>query len=285
MDYEAEYNARAAIPDHPALFEAWVQRSAAVRAKCAECLDIRYGEGDREVLDFFPAMTPDAPIAVYLHGGYWQWNDKSGFTFLAESLVRAGFSTALVNYPLAPSATVPAIVESVRDALAFLWKGADRRLRGARDRLYVIGHSAGAHLAVTAMATDWPARDPALPRDLMKGVLAVSGVYDLRPLVQTSMNDALGLDETGARAASPLFMEPKSAGPLMLAVGGLESGEFHRQSRDLGRAWAEKGVRVAELNLANRNHLTVLEDLAAPDGPLLRTLETMAEMPESAVRR
>ncbi|MFA7430257.1 MAG: alpha/beta hydrolase [Rhodospirillaceae bacterium] len=284
MDNEAHYNARAAIPDHPAIYADWAARSQAVRAKCTDCLDIAYGPGKREVLDFFPAMTPDAPLALYLHGGYWQWNDKAGFSFLAESLVRAGFSTAIANYPLAREATIPDMVEAARRAVACLWHGAERRLRGNPDRLYVIGHSAGAHLAASLVATDWPAWDAALPPDVIKGTLAMSGIYDLRPLVPTTMNEALGLTEDSARAVSPLFAEPRSKAPLVLAVGGLESGEFHRQTRTLADAWAAKGVQVATMTQTRHNHLSILEDLADPHGPLLNVLTDLAGRPVSATR-
>ncbi|KJS36975.1 MAG: hypothetical protein VR70_13305 [Rhodospirillaceae bacterium BRH_c57] len=284
MDHEAEYNARATIPDHPAIFEDWARRSQAVRDKCTDCLDISYGPGPRETLDFFPAMTPDAPLAVYLHGGYWQWNDKSGFSFLAESLVRAGFSTAIVNYPLAPDATVPDMVEALRRAIACLWRGAERRLRGDPGRIHLIGHSAGAHLAASLLTTDWPRWEGGLPADIIKGTLAISGIYDLRPLVPTTMNEALGLDDDSAAAVSPLFAEPRSKAPLVLAVGGFESAEFHRQTAELANAWAAKGVQVATMSQTRHNHLTILEDLADPHGPLLKVLTDMAGTPVSATR-
>lgn len=284
MDHEAEYNARAAIPEHPAIFADWAERSAAVRAKCADCLDLSYGNGARERMDFFPAMTPDAPMVLYLHGGYWQWNDKSGFSFLAESLVREGFSTAIANYPLAPDSTIPDMIEAARHAVACLWRAAGQRLRGNRDRIYVIGHSAGAHLAASLMATDWTAWDDGLPPDIIKGTLAISGIYDLRPLVPTTMNQALGLSEDSAQAVSPLFAEPHATGPLVLAVGGLESAEFHRQTATLADAWTAKGVQVATMTQMRHNHLTVLEDLADPAGPLLKVVTDMAGTPVSAAR-
>lgn len=276
MDHEAQYNVRAAIPDHPAIFAAWAERSAAARAKCADCLDLRYGDGPRETLDFFPAMTPNAPIAVYLHGGYWQSLDKSTFSFLGEALVHAGFSAAIVNTPQAPQATLPAIVEAAREALCCIHKAAGHRLRGNGGRLYVIGHSAGAHLAACLLATDWPARDPVLPADLIKGALGISGVYDLRPLVPTSINRALGLDDDSARAISPLFARPHTAGPLVLAVGGLESAEFHRQTNDFAKAWAGQGVQVATMDQTRHDHLSILDDLADPHGPLIDVLCDLA---------
>ncbi|MGC2857285.1 alpha/beta hydrolase [Novispirillum sp. DQ9] len=284
MDHEAEYNARAAIPEHPAIFDDWAGRSAAARAKCADCLDVRYGDGPRETLDFFPAMTPDAPIVLYLHGGYWQSLDKSMFSFLGEALVHAGLSAAIVNTPQCPDARLPDIVAAARRAAGRVWTAAGQRLRGDRDRLFVAGHSAGAHLAASLFATDWPAFDPALPADLLKGGLGISGVYDLRPLVPTSINKALGLDEATARALSPMFAEPRTAGPLVLAVGGLESAEFHRQTNDFATAWAAKGVQVATMDQTRRNHLTILEDLADPHGPLIEVLTELASGRVSAAR-
>lgn len=276
---ETQYNARAAIPDHPGIFADWATRSAAARAKCADCLNLRYGDGARETLDFFPAMTPDAPIAVYFHCGYWQSLDKDTFSFVAEALVHAGFAAAIVNTPQAPATALPAIVEAARAALACIWRAAGTRLRGSRERLFVIGHSAGAHLAACLLATDWPARDPALPAQPIAGALGISGVYDLRPLVPTSINQALGLDDEAAQALSPIFLPPRTAGPLVLAVGGLESLEFHRQTDDFAKAWAARGVQVATMDQTRHNHLTILEDLAAPQGPLIEVLCDLAGPP------
>lgn len=283
MDHEAEYNARAAIPEHPAIFADWAERSAAVRRRDRVDLDLAYGDGGRETLDLYRSQAPDAPLVVYVHGGYWQWNDKSGYGFLAPPLLREGVAVAMVNYPLCPATPLGTIAASLRKALAWLWHGA-HQLRFDRERMIVVGHSAGAHLAACAMTTDWPRLDgpgdgPAPPADLVKGGLLISGLYDLRPLVHTSLNAALGLDEDSARAASPAFMEPRLQGPLEIAFGGLESREFIRQSRDFGAAWAARGVTVAEIDLPDRHHLSVLEDLATADGRLTgATLDLLAQL-------
>lgn len=274
MDFEAEYNARAAIPDHPRIFDDWARRSAEVRQRDSVSEDLSYGPGPRQTLDLFPAQDPDAPLVVYLHGGYWQWNDKAGFSFIAPPLVREGVTVAVLNYPLCPDADIPAIAESVRQALGWLWTGAER-LRFDRDRMVLAGHSAGAHLAACAMTTDWAARD--LPADLIKGALLVSGVYDLRPLVHTTMNDALRLTGETAAQASPIDMQPTMRGRVEVAFGGLESGEFIRQSRDFGATWAARGATIAELDLTDRHHLSVVEDLATPDGRLTRALLDIAK--------
>lgn len=274
MDYEAAYNARAAIPDHPAILADWQSRSDAVRQREAVHRDLSYGDGARETLDIYPAQDPDAPLVVYLHGGYWQWNDKAGFGFVAPPLVNQGVSVAVVNYPLCPDIRVEAIGESVRRALAWLWQGAER-LRFDRDRIVLCGHSAGAHLAACALTTDWPSRategEP-LPADLVKGALLISGLYDLRPLVHTSMNEGLMLTEENAKEASPLFIRPRADGPVGVAFGGLESSAFIQQSRDFGSAWSDQGVTVAETDLPDRHHLSILEDLATPDGRLTQAL-------------
>ena len=184
----------------------------------------------------------------------WPWLPS-----LAAPFVAHGISVALVGYDLCPTIALGGIVDQVRAACAWLWRQAPA-LGHDPWRMFVGGHSAGAQLAAVTLATAWPALDRGLPRALLRGGVAVSGVYDLAPLRATSINDAVGLDAAGARQWSPVHMNPVAGASLLLAVGGAESAAFRRQTADLARAW--HAVVTATLEVPGANHFTVLEALA-----------------------
>ena len=270
---ERLYNARAAVPDHGDFFARWGLRSAAFRETARARLALPYGPSARQSLDLF---TPDdgesaPPLVMFIHGGYWQGLDKSLFSYLAETLVAAGAAVAVVDYDLCPAVRIDDIADQMRRATAFLWERAGD-LAFDRDRLFVSGHSAGGHLTAMMMATDWPAIDPALPTDLVRGGVSISGLFDLAPLIKTSMNRNLGLDAASARANSPLFMTRLGDAPLLLVVGGDESAGFRDQSDRLADAW---GGRCRRLDSPGRNHFSVVEDMADPHSALFAAMKSM----------
>ncbi|MBI2312100.1 MAG: alpha/beta hydrolase [Betaproteobacteria bacterium] len=272
---ERQYNARAAIPEHPQIFQRWNEQSEAVRRRLACHLDVAYGPTDMEKLDIFPAAGNSIGLAVFIHGGYWRSLDKSDFSFLAEPLTLAGLTVAIVNYGLCPQVTLDEIVRQTRAAVAWLWRNA-ARYGADPQRLFASGHSAGGHLAAMMLATDWPAFEATLPRNLVKGGLSVSGLFDLEPLRHTSMNQDLKLGEDDARRLSPVHLRPAAAAPLYLAVGGLESDEFKRQNRLIEQAWP--GTLAAEIIMPGFHHLSVIEQLAVPGSVLFRTAIEMVRV-------
>lgn len=280
-DAERAYNARAAVPDHPAIFVRWAAEAAAARADFARSGRFRpaivYGRRGDQVLDLvMPETRPAAgggvpvPLLVFFHGGYWQAMSRESFTQLARGYAARGVAVALVDYTLAPATTVAGIVEEAREAVALLWRlapalGLDRR------RIVVAGHSAGGQIVGMLAATDWAARDPALAAPpLIAGGVAISGVFDLEPLIATSINAKLGLDAAAARAVSPHRLAPQPGTRLVLAVGGDESSEFHRQTRDFGRRWQAAGARIDMVDLPGRHHMSAVEALGEDDHPLMR---------------
>lgn len=265
---DAQYDNRAAVPGHPAIFARWTEDSRRSRRRLECRLDLAYGPGQRERLDWFPAATRDAPLHVFLHGGYWQAMDKSAFSFLAEPLVAAGLAVAVLGYPLCPAVSLDDIIASTRRAVAWLARNG-RALGADTSRVHLCGHSAGGHLAAMLMTTRWPRIDAGLPGDLIGSALSVSGLFDLEPLRHTKINAALGLDAAAARRASPLLLAPQSRAPLLAAVGGLESAEYHRQSAALVEAWRPQGLPAELLDCPGLDHFTILDALAAPDGALL----------------
>lgn len=264
---EAEYNVRAAIPEHPRIFADWAERSRAARVRQNAVLDRPYGGTAGETLDLFLAPNRHAPINAFIHGGYWQSRDKSEFSFLADGLVPSGVNVAVLNYGLCPSVSLSTIVAQIRGAFLWLWRNA--RAYGADpDQLHVSGHSAGGHLAAMLLATDWRSLDETAPADLVRSGLSISGLFDLDPLRGTSLNRALALDAATARSLSPIFMDPNGCHPLVLAVGEAESGSFHDQSARMAAAWGRFGVPIERLNLSGCHHLTAVDELARAGSPL-----------------
>ena len=275
IDEERErlYNARAAVADHGDFFARWELRSAGFRETARARLSLPYGPSARQSLDLF--MPDDAarppPLVMFIHGGYWQGLDKSLFSYLAEALTAAGAAVAMVGYDLCPAVSIGDIAGQMRAATAWLWSRAGD-LAFDRDRLFISGHSAGGHLTAMMMASDWPAIDPALPTGLIRGGVSISGLFDLAPLIKTSMNRNLGLDAAGARANSPLFMTPAGDAPLLLLVGGNESAGFRDQSDRLADAW---GSRCRRLDSPGQNHFSVVEDMADPHSALFAAMKAM----------
>ncbi len=269
---EREYNARAAIRDHPQILARWAEQGAAARRLRASQVDLQYGSLDVERLDIFHAHQSDAPLLVFIHGGYWRSLDKSDFSWIAPPLLQHGVAVALTNYGLAPQTSIEDIVRQQLKALSWLYRNAER-LRFNADRIVVAGHSAGGHLTAMMMAALWQQFDSTLPSSLVKAGLAISGLFDLRPLARAPfVNVDLKLDLKRALALSPIKMPSATSAALITAVGALESGEFKRQSSEFGSAWSQNLVR--HLELPHANHLTVCDELANPGSPLFdATLE------------
>ncbi|WP_417693239.1 alpha/beta hydrolase [Roseibium sp.] len=261
---EIEYDNRGRVPEHPALIAGWQADAARYRTERpeAEC-DIIYGSASRQVFDLFPALpgTPERQRSVlFIHGGYWQALSKDFFSHMARGLNARGFDVVIANYSLCPEVTVREIEEELRVLASVLHQRFGRKL-------IVTGHSAGGHLTASLMATDWGDRN--LPADLCDRGLPISGLFDLVPLVSTSVNTALQMTEATARAASPMKLSPAPGSRFIAVVGGAESSEYLRQSRQLVEKWSADGAS-AELDIVpDANHFTVIAPLADPNSDLV----------------
>lgn len=265
---DAQYNNRALVPEHPAFIEAWEKRSAEARRHLSVDLDLAYGDDPRQRLDFFPAPQRDAPVLAFIHGGYWQALDKAHFSHIAPLFVAAGIAVAVLGYRLAPAQRMTSIAADVRAALAWLYRELPA-LGGDRSRIHLAGHSAGGHLATLAATTDWPGLSSELPPGLVRGVCSISGLYDLEPIRHSYLNAVLALDEPEAAALSPMATLPaKPSGPQLLAVGGLESAEYHRQQADYAARLREARHPVQAIVLEGRHHFSAVDALAEPDSSL-----------------
>ncbi len=256
---EREYNNGAKVPAFPSFVAAWERDAAAFRAAHPDSeLGVSYGPTERQAMDvFWPASGRAAPLAIFLHGGYWRSMHRGVFSHLAAGAVANGVAVAIPSYDLCPTVTVAVLTEQVRQAASFLARRHGRAM-------VAFGHSAGGHLTAMLMATDWAARG--LPPRIVCAGLTISGLFDLAPLVPTTNNTALRLDVAEARRLSPMLM-PSPGLPLHCVVGGAEGAEYERQSREMAAAWGGTWQTVP-----GAHHFTVIAPLAQPDSAMVRWL-------------
>jgi arylformamidase len=256
-ELDAAYNNRGVAPRLAEIKADWEKRSLALYASARVTRDLAYGSGARQRLDFFHARTPGRPTLAFIHGGYWQWNEKEPHAFIAEGMLAHDINVALVEYTLAPAASMTQIVAEIRAAVAWLAP----RLRpelGAGQGLVVSGHSAGGHL--TAMAARLPGVTAALP---------ISGLFDLEPIRLSNLNQPLGMDINEASTNSPCRL-PLPSVPMTVAVGAVELLELVRQSREYAAQLKVAGRPAQELVTPGDDHFSILEQLARADGALAR---------------
>jgi arylformamidase len=275
IDYEKEYNNRARVPEHVQIFADWLRDSAVFCETCGKErngaeLGLSYGPSPRQTLNIFPAKgdTGSAPLAVFIHGGWWRSLSPESFNHMAKGPNAQGVSVAVVGYDLCPQVSIATIVEQMRNACLFLWK---RR----RQRMTVYGHSAGGHLTACLTGTNWKTLSADVPDDLVPAGYAISGVFDLAPLIQISINQDLKLDAAEALRLSPISWTVPGGRTLDAVVGALESDEFLRQSRTIADAWRNHAQTRYEA-IAGTNHYTVIDPLADPDSDMTKRVTELA---------
>jgi arylformamidase len=263
---DAQYNNRARIPEHLQILDRWTRASALAREQSSMRLDVAYGDGAKETLDIFPTPHADAPVLVFIHGGYWRALDKSDASFIAPSFVQAGALVVVPNYALCPAVSIEHITLQLVRALAWTYRNA-HLYGGDPRRIVVAGHSAGGHLAAMLLSCHWQAVAADLPAQLVRSALSISGVFDLEPLRHAPfLKDDLSLTPASVRRLSPARL-PRPKGRLYATVGADESEEFLRQNELIRKAWGAGAVPVCE-TIAGTHHMNVLNDLADPDGRL-----------------
>ncbi len=280
---EREHNNRARVPEHPAHFERWARDSAAARKAGQRALiDVSYGHGPGETLDIFPAPRqpgkPPAPVLVFIHGGWWRSLDKSDHSFIAPPFVQRGACVVVPNYALCPAVTVPDITMQMVHALIWVYRHIGAH-GGDPHRITVVGHSAGGHLAAMMLACDWSLVSDDLPVSLVKNALAMSGLFDLEPVMHTpSVQASLHLTAGQVAKASPARLPAprvrEGRGELTAVVGAEESSEFLRQNRLILQAWGERVVPVCE-SLKGINHFSIVDALADPRSRLHRMVRSL----------
>ncbi len=248
IDYEKEYDNRGRVPEHPQIFERWTRDAAAYRAASPGAeLGLKYGPAPRQTVDILPAKDDDgsAPLLLFIHGGWWRSLDPSMFTQVAAGPNAKGVTVALAGYELCPQVPIANIIEQMRAACLFLW-------RKRKQRIMVAGHSAGGHLAACMVAQEWKALAADAPADLVPSAYAISGVFDLTPLVHVSQNQDLRLDEAEARRVSPLYWNVPAGRALDAVVGGAEFERIPAPEQDDRRGLAPGHGRDALRGSAGR---------------------------------
>jgi arylformamidase len=274
IDWEVEYNNRARVPEHPQIFAQWARDAAAYRAETSKDgraeIGLKYGPSARQTIDLFkPRGGAEGPLALFIHGGYWRSLEPASFSHMARGMNAHGVTVAVSGYDLAPQVSIGQIIEQTQQACLYLW-------RRFKKRIMVSGHSAGGHLTACMVATDWKALDAGAPADLAPVGYAISGLYDLAPLLHLGTNADFKLDAAEARRISPLFWPVAKGRVLDAVVGGIESSEFLRQSKIVADGWRDKGVETRYEAIPGMNHFTVCDPLINPTSAMTKRLVELA---------
>jgi len=268
-----EYSPSSCIEDITLYIQQYADLSKSNKTKAiknnAVFLNLKYGTTSTQGLDLYlptPSLselantTHQKKLMIYIHGGYWQELSKEESSFAAENFQQQGFHFAVIDYTLAPNATITDIVEENRRAITWLYNNADQ-FGYNPEEIYVSGSSAGAHLAMMMLQTPWSTYIKDYKRNVIKGLCAVSGIYDLQPLVATYVNEPLNMNIEEARENSPLLLSLPSPVPVIIAYGDNETNAFKQQSLIIADKLRTAGFEVLLKEIDERNHFNVIVDL------------------------
>ncbi len=260
-DWDVAYQNSAFIPDADRIAAGWARDTAAFRAGHPPQV-IRYGSGQRQVIDVFRPDHEERGLTVFVHGGYWQMLSGPEVSHLAAGPLAHGQVVAVPSYTLAPAATIAEIVTEMARALTLLAQEVDGPIR-------LVGHSAGGQL-VTRLVCIGALPDAVAER--VAHVVSIAGVHDLRPLLRTAMRETLHLTPETAAAESPALLQPRPGVCLTAMVGAQERPEFIRQTDLLANIWTGLGADCQAIHLPGHNHFSMLEELADPDGAITQAV-------------
>jgi acetyl esterase/lipase len=263
-DLDRGLNNGVAVPGSAEIVAGWERRSAELRRRHPEHIDLRYGPRERNRIDFLRAGEA-APTLLFIHGGYWQTRAKEVFTVVAEGPMAHGINVALIGYTLAPDAKLDDIVAEINEGIDFL-AGQLPTLGAAADGIIASGWSAGGHL--TAMALSNPH---------VKAGMAISGIYDLEPIRHSYLNDKLRLDEAETRRNSPMRQAGGAMKPLSLVVGSGELPLLRKQSADFAAHRAGHGLPVTYEEIPGADHFSVMNEMMSPKGRITTLIRRLVE--------
>jgi arylformamidase len=263
-DRDLGLNNGVAVADSADMVAGWEQRSAEIRARYPDHIDLRYGPRERNRIDFLKSRA-NAPTLLFIHGGYWQSRAKEVFTIMAEGPMAHGINVALIGYTLAPDATLDEIVAEIHGGIDYL-AGKLPALGGDGNGIVVSGWSAGGHL--TAMALSHP---------MVAAGLAISGIYDLEPIRHSYLNQKLKLDAPMSRRNSPITQPGGAAKPLSLVVGAAELPLLRKQTADFTGHRARYGLPVTYEEIPGANHFTIMNEMMSPGGRITTLIRQLFE--------
>lgn len=274
---EIQYDARKSVPDFEQEMKTYTALAVEAKKRCSGILDIQYGSGRAERLDIYPAhaAAQPSPLFVFIHGGYWHSQTKEDAGSMITAFVEHGVAIAVIEYTLEPESTLPEIVREVRSAISWLHANASH-YGFDPDRLYVGGSSAGGHLAGMLACDGWQSAYN-LPADAVKGVLCMSGLYDLRPLCDISVNTWLRLTKKQAELMSPALLQPRAGVNMVFSVGGKEVLGFKHQAFMMHDTWTKLGVSATFVEDIENNHFSLVNELSKPGSPLFTETIKMIE--------
>ena len=268
-ELDEQYDPERAVANAGFYADLYERESDLLRSQRRHDLGVPFGPTLAEHTDIYPAGE-NAPVLVYVHGGYWRARTSREFGFAARGLGDRGVATVVPNYELCPRVTIDEIVRQTRAALAWTRKNAGS-FGGDPDRIHVAGHSAGGHLVAMLLASDWEG-EYGLTSDLVKGATIISGLFDLAPFPYTFLQPKLQLTWDQVQRNSPILHLPDAAPPLLVAYGEDETDESKRQSEDFLEAWKEKGLSGERLILSGKNHYDIIDGFLDAGSPLLSAI-------------
>jgi arylformamidase len=263
-DRDRGLNNSVAVAGSTEMVAGWEQRSADMRRRHSDHIDLRYGPRERNRIDFLKAGE-NAPTLLFIHGGYWQHRSKEVFTIFAEGPMAHGINVALIGYTLAPDATLDQIVAEIHAGIDYLI-GQLPALGARADGIVVSGWSAGGHL--TSMALSHPK---------VKAGMAISGIYDLEPIRHSYLNVKLGLDEATSRRNSPVMQAGGPMKPLSVVVGSAELLLLRKQTADFAGHRAKYGLPVTSEEIPGADHFTIMNEMMSPKGRITTLIRQLFE--------
>jgi len=250
-----QYNTRFQVPEFAHYFDRWEKLSRQTEQNNIILKDIPFGTHPQERLDIYPSKVHNSKALVFIHGGYWHMLDKNMFHFLAAHFLQYDVTTVLVNYPLASLSTMDEIVSSCRKALRWLHDNM-MHFNGDPTELYLLGHSAGGHLASMLLVEE---------AKYVRAMISVSGLFRLEPVMLSYLNESIGMDRENAIKNSPVFLNPVHDCPILLVTGADETDEFKAQSEELYQCWKSKCSSIELLNVPQKNHYSILDTVIEKD--------------------
>jgi arylformamidase len=269
-DYETEYDNRSRVPEHPAIMAGWAAEAEDYRIASNCDIGIRYGTSQRQVYDVFkPREASGDALVLFIHGGYWRGLSHDMFSHMAKGLNERGVPVAVAGYDLCPQVTMGEIITQLRTCVVALWER-------YQVPVVAVGHSAGGHLAACLLATDWSSVAPGMPPQIVRAAYGISGLYNLKPLTETSINDDLKMTFETSGHLSPFFWPAPSGLILDAVVGGNESEEYLKQSRRIVDVWGLGGAITRYGEIPGTNHFTVIAGLTDKDSPMTKRIAELA---------